>query len=189
MGDTGIEPVTSSVSARLGAPHNLNRWLSGLVTALVPVGLSRSHSWRIARSSPRFRPTVESPAVTKIVLRAGRATEVVTPERRAALDQLMGTIREAGYTVDLEITPYVPGRRGIAWAEAVWIYIAAQGSAVLVPRVLADVYEAAKHWARKRYEDKQAHAVNPSPETFVIYGPDGEVLKTWTVNQEGERED
>ena len=75
-------------------------------------------------------------------------------------------------------------------AEAVWIYLAGQASAALVPQVMTDVYEATKDWARKRYAAKRERAASgkPRPETFVIYGPDGEVLKRWTIDHEGERE-
>src|SRR5215831_10849316 len=57
VGDTGIEPVTSSVSTRSGPIRDVGIWLYALLTGLVSVGFG-GWPWRwITRSSPRFLPS------------------------------------------------------------------------------------------------------------------------------------
>jgi hypothetical protein len=55
-GDTGIEPVTSSVSTRSSSAADLGVWVYVLVRALVAVGLGECRRRLSARSSPRFLP-------------------------------------------------------------------------------------------------------------------------------------
>ena len=125
----------------------------------------------------------------KITIRAGRPTEIMRPDRRADIEELAKEFAKVG-DVDIQITDYVPGRRGLSWPEAVGIYLAGQISASVVPTVLEDIYAGAKKWARKRFERKAKDSLdgNPRPETFTIYGPDGEVLRTWTIHRDGESE-
>ena len=56
VGDTGIEPVTSSVSTRSGTDHDMGISLFHLLVALVGLGLALCRRVRISRSSPRFLP-------------------------------------------------------------------------------------------------------------------------------------
>src|SRR5215207_2377430 len=64
VGDTGIEPVTSSVSTRSGWTADVGVWLHVLVRVLVVVGLGECWRRHFARSSPRFLPKLGSlPAV------------------------------------------------------------------------------------------------------------------------------
>jgi hypothetical protein len=56
VGDTGFEPVTSSVSTRSTWLIYLRTIAFSLLRALVPIGLRRSQTGQEARSSPRFLP-------------------------------------------------------------------------------------------------------------------------------------
>jgi hypothetical protein len=56
VGDTGIEPVTSSVSTRSGSPADMRCWLYMLLRLLVSGGLWCCWQALFARSSPRFLP-------------------------------------------------------------------------------------------------------------------------------------
>jgi len=56
VGDTGIEPVTSSVSTRSTSAADMDLWLSALVGSLVLIGLRKPWRRPFARSSPRFLP-------------------------------------------------------------------------------------------------------------------------------------
>src|SRR5262249_11571905 len=59
VGDTGIEPVTSSVSVTSGRDHGLFVDLYALLAVLVLVGLRWPVTVLIARSSPEFLQTHE----------------------------------------------------------------------------------------------------------------------------------
>jgi hypothetical protein len=126
----------------------------------------------------------------QIIVRAGRASEVTSPERREALMELRGRLATGGADVDLEVTEYIPGQRGVTWSETVGLFIAGAVGGGLLANVTKDIYDQAKAWALDRFTKKQAENPNgnPRPESFTIYGPDGEVLKTWKVDREGEHE-
>jgi hypothetical protein len=133
----------------------------------------------------RSRPeSVEAPDPA-VTIRAGRASEIAQPDRIADLEELRGQLRFSGMTVDLEIAEYIPGRRGIAWIESVWIYIAGAASGALISNLVTDIHDQAKAWAIARFHRKP----NSRPEAFTIYGPDGEVLKKFQVDDDGEHED
>ncbi len=129
----------------------------------------------------------------QITMAAGRAYLVMQPERRSDLDDLARQLRSAGIDVDLQITEYEPGRRGIAFnqPEAVAFYILGAVSSALLSSLTNDLYNWAKKWAAARFKKKVEE--NPDglhrPETFTIYGPDNEVLKTWKIDDQGEQED
>ena len=127
----------------------------------------------------------------QVTLKAGRASEITQPERRAALEELRGRLQSAGATVELQIAEYIPGRRGIAFIESVAIYIGGAASGALVSNLVTDFYTQAKTWAKARFHKKlnESPNGNPRPEAFTIYGPDGEVLKTWKIDKDGEHED
>ena len=58
VGDTGFEPVTSSVSNRSSSMRNLHRWLFTLVRVLVVLALPRWVCLRLSRSSPQILPKI-----------------------------------------------------------------------------------------------------------------------------------
>jgi hypothetical protein len=126
---------------------------------------------------------------TQIVLADGGAAMVLQPDREADLEELASSLRSTGAEVELRIKEYVPGRRGVTWAEQVVIYLSGAISATLLPLIIEDLYKMAKEWARKRFRKKLEEHDNPRPEHFRIYGPDGKVVKSWTIDKNGEREE
>jgi hypothetical protein len=57
VGDTGFEPVTSSVSTRSSPIRDVRSWLYALLTALALIGVAWCADLLAARSSPRILPT------------------------------------------------------------------------------------------------------------------------------------
>ena len=128
----------------------------------------------------------------QILIRAGRATEIMRPERRSDLDELVSRLRSEGMVVDLQLTEHIPGRRGIVWGESVAIYIAGAASGAVISNIVGDIYKQAKSWAAARFKKKQEASGengNPRPESFTILGPDGKVLRTWKIDRNGEHEE
>ena len=125
-----------------------------------------------------------------LIVRAGKKSEVTSPERRAALENLRDRLGASGPEVVLEITDYVPGYRGLGFAEAVGIYIGLRASEAVIDRLANDIFDRARDWARARFKRKAQDSPTgfARPESFTIYGPDGETLKTWKVDREGEHE-
>lgn len=126
----------------------------------------------------------------EIVLKAGRASEVTQPERRAALQKLREQLESIVGSVSLQIAEYVPGRRGVAWPESVAIYVAGAVSGSLLSNLVTDIYQQARNWAKAHFTEKLSQSAdeNVRPEWFTIYGPDNQVLKTWKIDKDGEHE-
>ncbi len=127
----------------------------------------------------------------QLVIKAGRPSEVTSPERRAVLRALRSSLAAGGADVDLEITDYISGRRGLSWSETVEIFIGASVGGTVLTAVTNDIYHQVKLWALERYRQKRRRGTgaNPRPEQFTIYGPDGEVLKRWKVDTDGEHDE
>lgn len=105
----------------------------------------------------------------------GRATEVMHEERRSATVAFADQLRTAtGLNVDLEITEYQPGRRGLGPIEWTAIFIGTNVATNLISDLTSDLYNRAK----KMLLDRNAKG-GRSNKGFVIYGPDGEVLRRW----------
>ena len=123
---------------------------------------------------------------------------VTNAERQAALCDLRELLAQGGVDVDLEITHYVPGRRGLPppWTpENVAIFIGSNVISGLIGAITADAYNKAKRWGLWRYDSKRKAARDAGKdedkvkgERFTIYGPAGNVLKNWTVDKDGEHE-
>lgn len=138
-----------------------------------------------------------SATTAKITIRAGGAYMVIQPERVTALNRLRDLLAEGGHAVELEVTPYSPGRVGLlapGMPEEVAIFIEKNIAGILLKEATLYIYNKTREWARKRYQAKRsAHDRDQSPnwlkgEKFTIYGPDGSVLKSWTVDKDGEHE-
>lgn len=127
------------------------------------------------------------------MVRAGRKSEVMSSERRERLAELADVLRSDGHHVKVEIIEYEPGRRGDAFAEFVSVYIAGPAAGALAVKVVNDVYDAAKQWARRQWAAKQSpeptETMESRPEVVLLYGPDGEVIKRCRIDEEGEREE
>jgi hypothetical protein len=127
-----------------------------------------------------------------LVVSAGKPYLVMQPERRADLERLCSRLGSRGVSVDLQVANYIPGRRGVSFnqPEAIVFYILGVASSTVISSLVGDIYKAARDWAIARFKSKVEK--NPNglhrPETFTIYGPDNEVLKTWTIDDDGEHE-
>ena len=126
--------------------------------------------------------------VSEVVVRSGRASEIVHPDRRKDLEDLAAQLRDAGHAVRLEIVDYVPGRRGITLFESVTLYLAGAVGTPLLGRLTEDLYDTVKRWALGRWRRKTEGGEFHRPLSFTILGPDGEVLKSWKVDKDGERD-
>ena len=83
---------------------------------------------------------------------------VTSSEHEAGLRDLRDILSKGGVDVELEINHYIPGRRGLPppWApEDVAIYIGGGVATGLIGAITTDVYNRAKRWALKRYEEKR----------------------------------
>lgn len=114
----------------------------------------------------------------------------VVPERLSELEKLAASLRHGDRDVLVEAGWRAGGRRSFTWQEVVFIYVSGQVGAVLAPKVIEDLYEAAKAWARLQFARKRSKPSSQvaRPEELVILGPDGLVLKRWIVDRDGERE-
>jgi hypothetical protein len=128
--------------------------------------------------------------IRDIFVRVGAPYENVLPERREDVRDLVGHLNRI-HPTKLEIVEYVPGRRGLPWAETVSIWIGTNLASGVAGAVASDVYEVAKRWARNRFRRKQEEkpGVRVRSQRFVIYGQDGKKLCEWIIDEKGEREE
>lgn len=125
--------------------------------------------------------SANEPSEPDVQIQIGRAYEVMHEERRLATAQFAEELRASGLTVELEVTEYVPGRRGLTPVE--WTFIVT-GTA----KALDLVVDGAKALLRRRREAKHATEGSPGRDLgFIIYGPDGEKLREWTTREEEDR--
>jgi hypothetical protein len=110
------------------------------------------------------------------------------PDRREDLNQLRLALGSADLSVDLEITEYMPGRRGIGLVENISIFVTGAVSSAVLSKIAEDIYSQAKKWARVRFARKRSESEHGTarPQSFTIYGPDDKVLKTWKIDKDGE---
>ena len=132
-----------------------------------------------------------------------------TAEARQSYEELAASLRLVGHSVILrepQPTPGVSGSPGALGAhvpagaaggvfgtlgpEQVTIFISAGIATTLLNLVVSDAYNAAKHWARRRFAKKRKTEPdgNPRPVLIIIRGPDGRTLRSWEINESGERE-
>ncbi len=145
-------------------------------------------------SGIRFGQLVgNSHPMAEIVIAAGKPYLVTTDERRAAVSELARRLGSLGLDVDVEIVEYEPGRRGLGpnMPELVGIFIGTQVAASVIDRLTNAIIDRTKEWAGERFNRKRKTRPSQTakPESFTLYGPDGEVLKTWTIDNSGEHED
>lgn len=125
-----------------------------------------------------------------IVIRAGSATENVTPTRRGELDELAVLLRADDRHVSIEEHERIPGRYGVIWAETVAIYIGYSAGAALIAAIVTDVYNVAKSWARDQFKKKtEAHpGGRVRTQSFTLFGPDEKPILYWKISYDGEEE-
>jgi hypothetical protein len=119
-----------------------------------------------------------------VVIRAGKAYEVMSAQRRTATLEFAEDLRRWGLTVEADITEYVPGQRGLGLVEWTAIVIGTSAGKRLVDNLVDDLYAAGKEFLRKRLRKGGARRKLG----FKIYGPDGEVLKSCTTQEDDPEE-
>lgn len=127
-----------------------------------------------------------------LVIATGKPYLVTNPERRASVNELGRQIASLGIEVEVEVVEYEPGRRGISpnMPETIGIFIGSGISGAVLDRLTNALIDRLKNWAGERYHKKKSSSTTfMKGEEFIIYGPDGEVLKTWRVDDSGEHED
>jgi len=126
------------------------------------------------------------------VIRAGSATESVTPARRAEVEELAALLREDGRSVIVEERGRIPERYGVVWAETVAVFIGTSVGSGLIGAIVTDVYNTAKKWTRDQWKKKKTEA-RPGgrvrSQSFTLYGPDEKPILSWKISYEGEKEE
>lgn len=120
-----------------------------------------------------------------VVIRVGRAYEVMHDERRLATQEFANDLRRWGLTVGVEVTEYVPGRVGITPIEWTGIVIGTSAGKRILDNLVDDLYQATKDYLRKRLRKGSARRKLG----FQIFGPDGNVLKSWATEEDEEEQD
>jgi hypothetical protein len=137
---------------------------------------------RLAWYASRVDPQERSLERANVVIRAGHAYEVMHQDRRIATEEFANDLRRWGLSVEAEITEYIPGRRGLTPVEWTAIVIGTSVGKRLLDNLVDDLYQAAKDFLRKRLRKGSTR----SRLGFKIYGPNGEVLKSWTTDEDQE---
>jgi hypothetical protein len=117
---------------------------------------------------------------------AGHAYEVMQDERRWATEGFAKELRQLGLSVDLEITEYVPGRRGLGPVEWTAIFIGTTVATSLISSITEDLYQRAKDLLRSRRKANKAASRGRHNLGFTIYGPKGEELRKWDTRDDDE---
>jgi hypothetical protein len=113
-----------------------------------------------------------------------RTLDSLGPQRRAELAHLVTILARGGYAAELDQSPY--SGYGVTWHEVVHVLLQPEivPLETLVPK---DVYDRMKAWGRKCSEQRRETQSKPRPQSFMIFGPDGEVLQAWTIDADGEQ--
>jgi hypothetical protein len=123
--------------------------------------------------------------MSELSIKSGRRSEVMQDDRRADLQDLQRKLEERGTSVDLEITEYVPGVRGLTWWEVVGIFIGLEVAKTAIDTLVGDTLETARDWAIARFKRTNGHRGI----WVTIYGPDNRPLKTVKVDKDGAHEE
>lgn len=114
----------------------------------------------------------------------GKLYEVMQDERRVATEAFAEDIRATeGVSVDLEIIEREEGRVGLGPIEWTAIFIGTTVATTVITNLTNDLYAKAKQLLL----DRKAKGGRPN-KGFVIYGPDGKVLRRWDTRN-GDHED
>jgi hypothetical protein len=109
----------------------------------------------------------------------GKAYEVMSDERRVATEAFAEDLRAtAEVSVDLEITEYQPGRRGLGPIEWTSIFVGTTVATSIITNLTNDLYAKAKQLLLDRKAKGRHRRMG-----FVIYGPDGKELCRWDTEQ------
>jgi len=121
----------------------------------------------------------------QVTIQAGRASEVFTDARRQAINELATELESIGLTVNLDLTDYIPGRRGISLVEQIGIFIGTSAGSGLIGAIVTDIYSMTKRWARKRIQSK---SFNRSSLLVIVRDTDG-TTRTFRISKDGTEEE
>jgi hypothetical protein len=113
---------------------------------------------------------------------AGKAYENMYEERREATRILSKELQQLGLRVDLELIERVPKRVGLGPIEWTTIFIGEAVASALIGHLTEDLYARAKETLRRRRRGGKTR----NKLGFRIYGPQNEVLKEWTTEEDDE---
>lgn len=121
---------------------------------------------------------------TDVRVAIGRAFEEMQDERRVAAQAFAEELRSSsGLSVDLEVTERQQGRRGLGPIEWTAIFIGTTVSTTVITNLTNDLYAKAKAMLLERKAKGGTRNTG-----FVIYGPDGKVLRRWDTKN-GDRDE
>jgi hypothetical protein len=106
-------------------------------------------------------------------------------ERRRAAEVFAEELRAEGLDVDLDMTERVPGIYRMSLMESTAIFIGNTVATALVTATADDLYAKAKRMLHGRRKAKKDAGGGPGGHLgFVIYGPDGDVLRRWSTKED-----
>ena len=110
------------------------------------------------------------------------------PGADQAVEELAAGLRAKGISVTVKIDrKHLSGAAaGLTIFETVLIFIGSGVATPLLNAVVADIYNAAKNWGRKRFSNKSENS--RVRVLFTIVGPDGSYIVQWQIGEEGEQE-
>ncbi len=106
----------------------------------------------------------------------------MSEDRRIATEAFAAELRRKGLSVDVDVTEYVPGRRGLGPVEWTGIFIGTTVATSIISGITDDLYQKAKDFLRYR----KKHKIGRPNTGFTIYGPNGEELRKWTTKEDDE---
>jgi hypothetical protein len=84
-----------------------------------------------------------------------------------------------------------PGRVGVVFGEVVWIYPGVKAIDVVTDHAIEAMFgrilDTVKAWGRERF-GRRKDAPRPRPMSVQIVDEDGNVLRTWRIDQDGQQE-
>lgn len=120
--------------------------------------------------------------VTEITVRIG-GTEILTDDRRRALEQLIDQFREE--RLDGEISYRPPTGRGVTWYEVTLIYIGMKALDAVTGEIASRTIDAVTSrtigWAKSRLERGET----ARPQSITLYDADGKVIKKFRIKKDG----
>jgi len=116
-------------------------------------------------------------------LKVGGA-EVLSEDLSEGFRDLSAALAEVGITSEVDYQP--PQGRGVTWYEVTLIYLGMKAADAVSGHVLDATIErisaAVVGWAKSRFRKDPD---NRRPKSITVYGPDGNEIKTITVQSDG----
>jgi hypothetical protein len=116
---------------------------------------------------------------------------IVQGEAVEAWEDLAARLRDLQHDVRREDRYMKPGRVGVVFGEVVWIYLGVKATDVVtdhaIEGMLDRILDTVKAWGRERFR-RRKDAPRPRPMSVQIADEDGNVLRSWRIDQKGEQE-